>query len=75
MKFAICRINTITGELRYRSKHSRWCKSLASALLFGDSFFASDYLDFFVHRVSGYRYEIREIFPVPSSVDVGRLDG
>ena len=72
MKFAIVRINPKSGQIRLFSKHFRWCVYVSKALLFGDSFSASDYLDSFVHRVSGYRYEIREIFPVPSSLDVGR---
>lgn len=68
MKFAICRINTITGELRYCSKHSRWCKSLSSSLLFDDSYFAEDYFHFFV-SVSApgpFYYVVRPVRSVSS---------
>ena len=66
MKFAIYRINTITGELRFRSKHSRWCKSLASALLFEDSYSAEDYFHSFVpvHAPGPFYYVIRQVRPV-----------
>lgn len=70
MKFAICRINTITGELRYRSKHSRWCKSLSASLLFENSYFATDYLLYFVpvHVPGPFYYVVR---PVRSASSVG----
>lgn len=63
MKFAIYRINTITGDIRFRSKHSRWCKSLASALLFSDSYSAEDYFYSFVsvHVPGPFYYVIRQV--------------
>lgn len=63
MKFAIYRINTITGELRFCSKHSRWCKSLASALLFDDSYSAEDYCRSFVpvHVPGPFYYVVRQV--------------
>lgn len=61
MKFAIVRINPITGQILFRSLHSRWCKYLTSALLFEDSFAAVDWLNSYVHRSYAYRYEVREV--------------
>lgn len=63
MMFAIYRINTITGELRFRSKHSRCCKSLASALLFEDAYSAEDYFHSLVsvHVPGLFYYVIRQV--------------
>ena len=61
MKYAIVRYNFSSGQIRFRSKHNRWCIYLTSALLFDDSFSAFAYLKAFVHRSSTYRYEVCEV--------------
>ena len=61
MKFAIVRVNLVTGRIQFRSKHSRWSMDRTSALLFEDSFAAVDYLHSFVRRSSDFLYEVRQV--------------
>lgn len=61
MKFAIVRYNLASGQMRFHSKHFRWCMSLTSALLFSDSAVALEYLEYFVRHEVGFCYGVSKV--------------
>lgn len=61
--FAICRVNSISGAVKYLTEKQGWSRFPNRAFLFGSSFDADDFLSFafpFSPPLPFY-YEVREI--------------
>ena len=61
--FAICRVNSISGEVKYMTEKQGWTKFVNRAFLFDSSFDAVDYLHFafLSSPPRSFYYEVWEI--------------
>lgn len=66
--FAICRVNSLTGAVKYLSEACGWSFDLRKAFLFVFSFDAVDFLHwrFPSSPHAPFFYEVREVRPVVS---------
>lgn len=61
--FAICRVNSLTGAVKYQSEACGWTSDLRKAFLFDSSFDAVDFLHwrFSSSPRAPFFYEVREV--------------
>lgn len=61
--FAICRVNSLTGAVKYQTENWRWSLNLQRAFLFDNSFDAVDFLHwrFPFSPPAPFFYEVREV--------------
>lgn len=64
--FAICRVNSISGAVKYLTEKQGWSRFPNRAFLFGSSFDAVDFLHwrFPSSPRAPFFYEVREVRPV-----------
>lgn len=66
--FVICRVSSISGEVKYLTECLRWSKFLNRSFLFPSSFDADDFLHCCVniHAPGPFYYVVREVRPASS---------